>query len=152
MLHHYLPVVPDVASSSDPGPSTFPPLSVAVDVAMDVVGESAGRRTSGAEAGIPSRRRACLGAGQGQVSRWSTACDERPGHLPLVCYASGADVMGYRATLVTHRLRAQPGDYPGAEARRRHLCFGLWEPYGAALVDALACGRRWSRVTPDGRY
>jgi hypothetical protein len=54
------------------------------------------------------------------VSRWSTACDERSGHLPLVCYTSGADVTEYRATLMTHHLRAQPPDHPGAEARRRH--------------------------------
>ena len=40
--------------------------------------------------------------------------------LPLVCYASGADVTEYRATLMTHHLRAQPPDHPGAEAGRRH--------------------------------
>jgi hypothetical protein len=32
----------------------------------------------GAEAGIPSRRRVRPGAEQGQESRWSTACAERP--------------------------------------------------------------------------
>ena len=46
------------------------------------------------------------------MSKWSTACDERSGHLPLVCYTSGADVTGYRATLMTHHLRAQPGPIP----------------------------------------
>jgi hypothetical protein len=46
------------------------------------------------------------------VSKWSTGCDERSGHLPLVCYISGADVTGYRATLVTQHLRAQPGPIP----------------------------------------
>jgi len=54
---------------------------------------AAGRET--ATAGIPSRRRACLGAGQGQGSMWSHPAAEQHGPLPLVCYASGADVAGY---------------------------------------------------------
>jgi hypothetical protein len=62
--------------------------------------------------GIPSRRRACLGAGQGQASRWSTACDERPGRLPLVCYVLGADVTGYRRHLGDTTFMASPGTIP----------------------------------------
>jgi hypothetical protein len=62
--------------------------------------------------GIPSRRQACLGAGQGQVSRWSTARDERPGHLPLVCYAFSADVMGYPRYVVTHTHLSSLGTIP----------------------------------------
>ena len=42
--------------------------------------------------------------------------------LPLVCYTSGADVTEYRATLMTHHLRARSWTHPGAEARRRHVC------------------------------
>jgi hypothetical protein len=93
---------------------------VAADVAMDVAGGFGLTQDGGAKAGIPSRRRVRSQRAQGQVSRWGTACDERSGRLPLVCYTSGADVTGYRATLMTHHLRAQPGDHPGAEVRRRH--------------------------------
>src|SRR5690349_18125988 len=53
----------------------------------------------GRGAGIPSRRRACLGAGLGWGSSWSTQRAERAGPPPQTCYASGADATEYRSVL-----------------------------------------------------
>ena len=72
------------------------------------------RRTGGAEAGIPSRRRARPVAGQGRGSRWSTPrlndLDPRPWPaMPLA--PTRRDT---RAPRVTHHPHAQPWGHPGA--------------------------------------
>jgi len=55
-------------------------------------------------------------------SRWSTLWLNDLESLPLVCYASGADVMGYPRHPGDPRPRAHFfWGHPGAEARRRRL-------------------------------
>jgi hypothetical protein len=64
---------------------------------------------------------------RGRDSRWSTLRLNDLESLPLVCYASGADVMGYPRHPVIPCPRAHFWDHPGAEARRRRLYLvGSW--------------------------
>jgi hypothetical protein len=75
-------------------------------------------KLAGAEAGIPSRRRAWLGAGQGQGSMWSTRrlndMDPWPAtpSLPTWRDTRAADDPPPSGPALGH---------PGAEACRRHL-------------------------------
>ena len=71
-------------------------------------------------AGIPSRRRACLEAGQGQGSMWSTWRLNDMDPCPWSATPPAPTRRDTRAA-GTHHVRAQPWDHPGAEARRRHL-------------------------------
>jgi hypothetical protein len=69
---------------------------------------------------------------------------ERPGRLPLICYASGVGVMGYPRHLVTDHHRAQVWHHPGAEVRRRRvfLVASLRRPVSVIRSNALSRGRR----------
>ena len=105
--------------------------------------------------GIPSRRRPCLGAGQGQGSMWSTRrlndMDPCPWSASFRRRRDGVPVQP-----VTHHFRAQPSlGHPGAEACRRHVHFGQKLGNPSMLPrpgQALTWGQPWSRPTPIDRY
>ena len=72
--------------------------------------------------GIPSRRRACLVAGRGSESRWSTQRLNDLDSDPPTRYASGADATGYPLPWVTHHYPCPALEPSRSEARRRRLC------------------------------
>jgi hypothetical protein len=79
-------------------------------------------QTDGAGADIPSRRRACLVAGQEQSPYGATWAAERHGSLLQVCYAFGAGAMGYaRSCGAPTPFPGEPWDDPRGYARQRRL-------------------------------
>jgi hypothetical protein len=99
------------------------------------------------ESGYPVASAACLGAGQGLGSMWST---RRLNDMDPSPWSATPSLPACRDTRAAgDPLPSGPtlGD-PGAEACRRHLRLIVsWEPHSAALARALTCDQLWSWVT-----